>query len=428
MARLGRGDLPPSLKTRIPGPRSRRLSRDLAASEAPGINTLAGDEPSLFWEEARGANILDVDGNRFVDLTSAFGVAAVGHRHPAVARALRKQSGALLHGLADVHPHPGRTALATRLCELAPIDDPAVYFAISGADAVEIALKTALLATGRERVLTFDPSYHGLTFGALALTSRPAFRDPFAAHLTPAVSRLPFGASCERIATLLDAGPPFAAVVVEPIVGREGVLVPPMGWLSDLAALSADRGILLVADEIFTGFGRTGTLFAVEAEAVRPDLLCCGKALGGGMPIAALVARRELLAAWNRGGEALHTGTFVANPLSCAAARAALEVIVGDGLPARAAHLGREIAPRLHSWPDRFRSLAAVRGRGLLWGVELRTRDLAVRAVSAALQRGVLWLAGGPSGCVAQIVPPLTIARAQLLDALARVEESLAEL
>ena len=428
MGHLGRGDQPPRLTTPVPGPRSRKLSLDLAFREAPGINTLVGDEPSLFWEEARGANVLDVDGNRFVDLTAGFGVATVGHRHPAVVRALRKQSGTLLHGLADVHPHPGRTALAARLCELVPVDDPAVYFAVSGADAVEIALKTAVLATGRDRILAFDPSYHGLAFGALALTSRPAFRSPFATHLSAAVSRLPYGAPAEHIASLVDTGPPFAAVVVEPIVGREGVLVPAERWLSDLAGLCRERGILLVADEIFTGFGRTGTLFAVEAEAVRPDLICCGKALGGGLPLAALVARRELLAAWNRGGEALHTGTFVANPLSCAAARAALEVIVGDGLAARADRLGREIEPRLRSWPARFSSVAAVRGRGLLWGVELRSRELAARAVSEALQRGVLWLAGGPDGRVSQIVPPLTIARSQLFDALSRIEESLAEL
>ena len=188
------------------------------------------------------------------------------------------------------------------------------------------------------------------------------------------------------------------------------------------------RGALFLADEVFTGFGRTGTLFAVDSDGVRPDLLCCGKAMGGGMPIAALVGRRALLAAWDRGGEALHTGTFVAHPVACAAACAALRTLIRENLPARAAALGRELEPRLAAWPARYPAVAAVRGRGLLWGVELRSREAAARAVADALQRGVLWLAGGPAGCVAQIAPPLTIARSQLDDALARLESVLAEL
>lgn len=422
MARLTRGDLLPRLLTPPPGPRSRLLSRRLAAAEAPGINTLAGNAPSLLWEEARGSNVLDVDGNRFVDLTSGFGVAAVGHRHPAVVAAIRSQSGKLLHGLADVHAHRLRIDLAERLAALVPIDDATVYFAVSGADALEIALKTAILATGRQRILAFEPSYHGLTLGALALSSRTAFRAPFADHLSRVVERLPFAAPLADLEARLDSGPPFAAVVVEPIVGREGVLVPGAGWLSALSDLCRAKGALLVADEVFTGFGRTGTLFAVEHEAVRPDLLACGKALGGGLPIAAVIGRRELMAAWNRGGEALHTGTFVAHPLACAAALAALGVIRRNRLPRRAATLGRALAERLREWPARFPAVREIRGRALLWGVELQSRSLATRAVAGALASGVLWLAGGPEGRVAQIVPPLVIAERQLFDALARLE------
>lgn len=428
MLRLTRGDLPPRLLTPVPGPRSRALSRRLAVREAAGINTLVDGAPSLLWEEARGANVLDVDGNRFVDLTSGFGVAAVGHRHPRVVAAVRLQAGRLLHGMADVHAHPGRVELAGRLAALAPVDEPTVYFAVSGSDALEIALKTAVLATGRGRVVAFDPSYHGLTLGALALSSRPSFREPFLGHLSPAVERLPFGASPEAVAASLSRRPAVAAVVVEPIVGREGVLLPPAGWLAALARLCRAHGALLVVDEIFTGLGRTGTLFAVETEGVRPDLLCCGKALGGGLPIAAVVGRRPLLAAWERGGEALHTGTFVAHPLSCAAALATLDVLRSERLVARAATLGRELAPRLAEWPKRFPQVVAVRGRGLLWGVELGSRAAAARAVAGGLAHGVLWLAGGPEGRVAQIVPPLAVARHQLDGALSRLETVLAEL
>lgn len=396
-----------------PGPRSRELSRRIAEAEAPGINTLSGTGAvSLFWEEAEGAHVRDVDGHLYIDLTSGFGVAAVGHRHPRVVEAIRTQAGRLLHGLGDVHGHPLRVELAERLVRIAPVDDAQVFFSISGSEAVEIALKTAVAATGRPGIVAFEPSYHGLTMGSLAVTSRPGFREPFAAHLHGHVRRYPYGSRVE----LEDV----AAVLVEPIVGREGVILPPPGWLAELSRLCRETGALLIADEIFTGFGRTGRLFAVEHEGVRPDLLCCGKALGGGMPIAAVLGRRELFRCWDTPGEALHTATFVANPVACAAALAALGVIEEEDLPARAARLGERVGERLSKWPG-----VAVRGRGLLWGVELRSAEIAKRWTAAALARGIILLAGGPEGRVAQIVPPLTIPEEVLERALDILEETL---
>lgn len=412
------GNSLPRIAVPPPGPRSRELSLRLAELEAPGVNTLLGGAPSLLWQEAHGANVQDVDGNLYLDLTSGFGVAAVGHAHPEVVRAVREQAGVLLHGLGDVHAHPMRIALAERLVRLAPVDDPQVFFAISGAEAVEIALKTAVAATGRPEILAFEPSYHGMTLGALAVTSRPAFRAPFEAHLHAHVRRLPFGVDPEQIAAALRPGD-VAAVIVEPIVGREGVLVPPPGWLATLADLCRASGTVLIADEIFTGFGRTGTLFAVEAEGVRPDLLCCGKALGGGLPMAAVLGRRDLFRAWETPGEALHTATFLANPLACAAALAVLDIVEREALPARAARLGPAVGTRLAGWRERFpETIAAVRGRGLLWGIELATAGRAKRWTAEALRRGVLMLAGGPEGRVAQIVPPLVISEEQLAVAL----------
>lgn len=399
-----------------PGPRSRELSRQLsrriAEAEAPGINTLSGaGSSSLFWEEAEGAHVRDVDGNLYIDLTSGFGVAAVGHRHPRVVEAVRAQAGRLLHGLGDVHGHPLRVELAERLVRIAPVDEPQVFFSISGSEAVEIALKTTVAATGRPGIVAFEPSYHGLTLGSLAVTSRPGFREPFAAHLHGHVRRFPYG-------SLMDLEG-VAAVLVEPIVGREGVVLPPPGWLAELSRLCREHGALLIADEIFTGFGRTGRLFAVEHEGVRPDLLCCGKALGGGMPIAAVLGRRSLFRCWETKGEALHTATFVANPVACAAALAALDVIEEEDLPARAARLGEVVGERLARWP------VAVRGRGLLWGVELRSAEIAKKWTAAALARGIILLAGGPEGRVAQIVPPLTIPEELLGRALEILEETL---
>jgi 4-aminobutyrate aminotransferase/(S)-3-amino-2-methylpropionate transaminase len=202
--------------------------------------------------------------------------------------------------------------------------------------------------------------------------------------------------------------------------------VPPPGWLAALAGHCRAAGTVLIADEVFTGFGRTGTLFAVEAEGVRPDLLCCGKALGGGLPIAAVVGRRDLFRVWETPGEALHTATFLANPLACAAALAVLEILEREALPARAARLGEVVGAHLAAWRDRFpEKIAAVRGRGLLWGVELATAAQAKRWCRDALQRGILLLAGGPEGKVAQLVPPLTISEEQLGTALGLLEEGL---
>lgn len=416
------GDLLPEIVTPPPGPRSRALSRSLRDLEAPGVNTLLpGDGASVLWEEARGANVRDVDGNLYIDLTSGFGVAAVGHRHPRVVEAVREQAGRLLHGLGDVAAHPLRVDLARRLVRIAPVEDPQVFFSISGSEAVEIALKTALATTGRPGVAAFEPSYHGLTLGALAATSREDFRAPFAAHLHPHVHRLPYACNPDRLEEILRRGD-VGAVILEPIVGREGVLVPPAGWLPAVAELCRRHGALLIADEIFTGFGRTGRIFAVEHETVRPDLLCCGKALGGGLPIAAVLGRRDLFRCWETSGEARHTATFLANPLACAAALAVLDVLEKEDLPARAARLGEDLEARLRTWPERFAAVEEVRGRGLLWGVQLSSREVAKDWTGKAWERGILLLAGGPEGRVAQLVPPLTIAEEQLRAAVEILE------
>lgn len=427
---LARGDLLPQILTDLPGPASRALALALARHEAPGINTLGADgEPAVVWSAALGANVLDVDGNRFVDFTSGFGAATVGHRHPRVVAAVALQASELLHGLGDVAAHPARIALASRLCAMAPVDSPRVHFAVSGADAVEIAWKTALLATGRRRLLAFDPGYHGLNFGALAATSRRAFRAPFAAQLSPHVGRLPFACDLERVAEHLAAEPAgdagIAAVLVEPIVGREGILVPPAGWLAGLARLCREAGAVLIADEILTGFARTGRMFACDHEAVRPDLLCCGKALGGGLPLAAVVGRSELMNAWRTGGEALHTGTFVAHPLGCAAAIATLDLLAEEGLVARAAAIGDRIAAEL---APAVPAGIVLRGRGALWGLELADVAAAATFVDALRRRGLLLLRGGPSGRVVELLPPLVIAAEQLDFALAALRDGLESL
>ncbi len=407
----------PLIRVEPPGPRSRALAERLRRAEAPGINTLFADEPSLVWDEAFGSLVRDVDGNLFLDFTSGFGASMVGHRHPKIVEAIAGQSRKLIHGLGDVHSHQLRLELAERLGRILPVDEPTVYFAISGSDAVEIALKTALLATGKRAVLAFDPGYHGLTLGALAATSRPLFREPFASRLHPHVVRLPFATNAERVAEAIGARPDIGCVLVEPIVGREGVRLPPAGWLKQLEAICRKTGVLLIADEILTGFGRTGDLFAVEHDAVRPDLVCCGKALGGGMPLAAVVGRRDVLDSWKSAGEARHTATFVAHPLACAAALAVLDIVNDEDLVERARELGEQVARASKNLID-LPGVVEIRGRGLLWGIEMHDAATAAEVARLALVHGLILLAGGPEGRVLELLPPLTIASNQLASGL----------
>jgi 4-aminobutyrate aminotransferase-like enzyme len=433
--RAALGDLPPAIVTPPPGPRSRERSRRIAAAEAPGVNTLSGEAPSLFWHEAAGANVVDVDGNRFVDLAAGFGVAAVGHRHPRVAVAIRQQSERLLHGLGDVHPHALRVALAERLAARVPVAAGAagarVHFGISGAEAVEIAVKTALLATGRPAVVAFEPAYHGLTAGALALSSRAAFRRPFAAHLHPHVVRLPYGGDPAAVAARLAAGD-VAAVVVEPIVGREGVLLPPAGWLPALAAACREHGALLVADEVFTGFGRTGRWFAVEHDQVVPDLMSVAKGITSGyVPLSASIARARLADAFSdtTTQENVHPNTYAAHPVACAAALANLRIMEQDKLVANAAAMGARLLEGLRGAVGKHPIVGEVRGRGLLVCVDFVEPDGSGKPLDAKLvaeldrkawDRGAIIYA---RGTVLRLAPPLCITLAEVDELVAVVAD-----
>ncbi|BDE06332.1 aspartate aminotransferase family protein [Vulcanimicrobium alpinum] len=415
----------------IPGPRSRALAAQLAVYEPPGV-TYLGDDYPVFWERASGALIGDVDGNTYLDLTSAFGVAAVGHTNPHVVAAIEAQARRLVHGMGDVHPTEVRVALLRRLAELAPGDLSKTYLATSGAEAIEFALKTALLATGKPRVVAYDGAYHGLSLGALEVAGIPKFRDPFAPLVVDRATFLRYpGArtslddAVAEVRRALDARSDVGALLIEPIQGRGGVIVPPEGYLRSLRALCDERGVLLILDEIYTGFGRTGTLFASEREGVVPDLLCVGKALGGGVPISATIGASRVMDAWPRStGEALHTSTFLGNPLACAAALATLDEIarldVCARVNARAAALGERLAAL-----RRFAHVRDVRGRGFLWAIEFSDGGFANRVVVRGLQDGVILLQSGPTGTSITIAPPLTIDDEQLAEALARLERAM---
>lgn len=400
------------------------------------MTCLSGQGP-IFWTEARGANVRDADGNVFVDLTAGFGVASAGHGDPRVRAALTDQAGRLMHGLGDVQPAEIKVRLLEKLAELAPGDLGVTVLASSGAEAVEAALKTALLQTGRPGVLAFEGSYHGLTYGALAVTWPARFREPFRAQLYDGVQFAPFAATPGSAATSLDAaariideaesGPaPIGAVIVEPVQGRGGLVVPDDGFLEGLRALCDGRSRVLIFDEIYTGFGRTGRWFACEHWAVVPDVITLGKALSGSLPLSGAIGTAQLMMAWPASsGEALHTSTFLGNPLACAAALAQISAIEQDRLLDRAVAIGARVRERAEAWVARFDCARATTGLGGMQGVVL-TDVAATEVCAAALENGVIVLAEGPALDVLAITPPLAITDAQLDYALGVIEAALA--
>lgn len=432
----------PSVDVAPPGPGSRALARRLARFESRNITRIADDWP-VFWRRAAGANVEDVDGNVYVDLTAGFGVAAAGHAHPEVADAIARQAALLPHGLGDVHPAEAKVELLERLARLLPGPLEVAILGGAGAEAVEAALKTAILYSGRSGVLAFSGGYHGLTLGALAVTDRPESRDPFLPAIFGGVRFAPYPARDAELEPALrearrlveqagSGGDGIGAIIVEPIQGRGGMVVPPAGFLPGLRRLCDETGALLVIDEIYSGLGRTGRWLACEHTGVTPDVVTIGKALSGSLQISAAVGRRTVMEAWPAStGEAIHTSTFLGNPTACAAALAHLHVIERDGLPERAARLGEALGRRLASWVGEELGVAQARGLGLMQGVVLRDQagrtaaDRAGDVVRSALRAGVLLLSEGPRGDVLSFTPPLVIGEDQMEHALEVVERAL---
>lgn len=435
----------PHLRTEIPGPRSRELARRLEVVESRNITRIDEHGP-IFWAESAGANVTDVDGNRYIDLTAGFGVAAAGHTNAAVAAAAARQASRLAHAMGDVHPAEVKVELLERLAALAPGDLGVSILASNGGDAVEAALKTAVMATGRPGVVSFEGAYHGLGYGALGVTGLEPFRKPFEQQLYAGVRFAPFpreGGEASGVpdpsgaptgVEVLDlvrqwilespAGEhPVGAVIIEPIQGRAGIRVPPAGFLGGLRDLCTELGVLLIMDEIYTGLGRTGRWFACEHDDVVPDLLLVGKSLAGGLPLSAAMGTSEVMASWPRStGEAIHTSTFLGAPIACAAALAQLREIEERGLVERAAELGDRLAGRLGDWTRGRGWALAHRGRGLMQALDLAGPDpagLAAAASAAGLRQGVLVL---PEGDGLAFTPPLVITEEQLDHGLGVIE------
>jgi 4-aminobutyrate aminotransferase/(S)-3-amino-2-methylpropionate transaminase len=413
----------PLLRTPPPGPRSRELSARLAAVESPAFDARRGareeasgaSQAPIVYAEGLGANVVDVDGNRYVDLVAGFGALALGHRPRAVEAALHEQASRLWLSLGDVYAADAKVLLCERLAAMLPEPGARVMLGLSGADAVTAALKTAVLATGRAGVVAFRGAYHGLSHGPLAACGLSgAFREPFAEQLGRHVTFARYGDADEAARAMRGGG--IGAVLVEPILGRGGCIVPDAQFLPALRAACDANGALLVADEIWTGLGRSGERLASLASTL-PDVVCIGKALGGGLPVSACIGRAVPMAAWGaKGGSAIHTATHFGAPLACAAALATLEAIESRGLAERARHAGARFRDALAAHTAAGRGVREVRGRGLMIGVELEGGAARALAVTRALlARGWIVLTGGEAGDVLTLTPPLDVAEPLLL-------------
>jgi 4-aminobutyrate aminotransferase len=433
-------EIPVHIKTDLPGPKARAM----IARDANVVSPSYPREYPLVVSHGRGAEVWDVDGNRFLDFSAGIAVCATGHAHPEVVKAVREAAGQFLHISGDFW-HENMIGLAERLARLAPMGEPAMSFICqSGAEAVEGAIKLARYVSGRPRFIGFLGGFHGRTMGGLSFTSSKYTQQKGFAPTMPGVTHVPYpnsyrpllaGADQGRavldyIRMLFDRSVPaseVAAVLVEPIQGEGGYLVPPAGFLSGLRALCDEHGILLVFDEVQSGVGRTGRMFACEHEGVAPDIMTLAKGLGSGLPIGAIVAKKRVMQEWKRGA---HGTTFGGNPLTCAAANATLDLVERD-YAANAASVGEYFMSRLRELAREHSCIGDVRGRGLMIGMELIEADgapapaLCEGVILRAFHNGLLLLSCGVSAV--RFTPPLIVGRAEVDEAMALLRIALAE-
>ena len=437
-----RTDLP-ILTGPVPGPRARAVIERDAKTVSPSYTRCY----PLVAKRGEGAIVEDVDGNRFLDFTAGIAVVATGHCHPRVVDAIQQQAARLIHMSGTDFYYEELAALAEKLDEIAPGDVPRrVSFGNSGAEAMEGAIKLARYATGRDKIIAFFGSFHGRTMGALSLTSRKAVQRARFGPLVPGVVhapypycyRCPYGQTPESCAvecvkhiedTLLKTIAPAeetAAIVMEPVQGEGGYVVPPQKFFDELSRVARANGILLVFDEVQSGMGRTGKMWAADHFGVVPDILAVAKGIASGMPLGATVARADLMT-WPPGA---HASTFGGNPVACAAALVTIELLQQE-LVENARVMGAYLMDRMRQWPARFPIVGDVRGLGLMLGIEI-VRDQATnekapvmrdRIVALGFERGLLTLGAGDN--TLRLCPPLIINRDQCDFALDTLEACL---
>ena len=427
------------LRTEIPGPRSREI---LERKERVVADPLSVFLPVVV-AEGRGATLTDVDGNTFIDFTGGVGCLNVGHSNPQVVAAAQEQLSRFSHTDFTIVPYEVYISLAERLCELAPVPKPAkAAFFNAGAEAVENAIKFARIHTGRPGVVAFEGGFHGRTLLALSLTSKT---HPYKAGLgpfAPEVYRVPFpneyrGPSAAEALEALErafvtqvAAENIAAIVLEPVQGEGGFVVAPTEFVRGVREICDEHGIVLVVDEVQTGFARTGRMWAIEHYGVEPDLITVAKSIAAGLPLSGVIGRAEIMDA---PGDSAIGGTYVGNPVAQAAALAVLDVIEEEGLIARADAIGETIRGRMLGWQERWDAIGDVRGLGAMLAIELvsdrgsKTPDaeIASKIVEEAAGRGLLLLKSGIySNCI-RVLCPLVLSDAELDEALDVWEQAL---
>jgi 4-aminobutyrate aminotransferase / (S)-3-amino-2-methylpropionate transaminase / 5-aminovalerate transaminase len=426
------------LRTEIPGPRSREI---LDRKERVVANPLSVYHPVVI-ERGQGTTLTDVDGNTFIDFTGGVGCLNVGHSHPRVVEAAQEQLERFSHTDFTIVPYEIYVRLAERLCELAPIDGAKAAFFNAGTEAIENAIKFARAYTGRPAVIAFEGGFHGRTLLSLSLTSKT---HPYKAGLgpfAPEVYRVPFpndyrGPSAqvalealERALVTQVAAETVAAIVIEPVQGEGGFIVAPQGFMEGVRRLCDEHGIVMVVDEVQTGFGRTGKLFAIEHYGVEPDVITLAKSIAMGLPLSAVIGKAAILDA---PADSAIGGTYVGNPVAQAAALAVLDVIGEEDVCARATLLGESLRTRMEGWQARFPAIGDVRGLGSMLAIEFVSdaetkepdADTATALVEEAARNGLLLLKSGIySNCV-RVLSPLTLTDAELDEALGVWEQAL---
>ncbi len=427
------------LRTGIPGPRSQAI---LERKERVIASPLSVYLPVVI-ERAEGACLTDVDGNTFIDFTGGVGCLNVGHASPRVVEAVQEQAAKFFHTDFTIVPYEVYVTLAERLLAVSPFSGPAkAAFFNAGTEAIENAVKFARSYTKRPAVIAFEGGFHGRTLLAMSMTSKT---HPYKAGLgpfAPEVYRMPFAqdyrgpsaaealAALERALVTHVAAESVAAIVVEPVQGEGGFVVAPPEFMEGLRRICDDNGIVLVVDEVQTGFGRTGKMFAIEHYDVEPDLMTVAKAIAGGLPLSGVIGKAEIMDAPD---DSAIGGTYVGNPVAQAAALAVLDVFEEDGLVDRAAQIGEAIRARMDAWASRWDGIGDVRGLGAMLAIELvhdrATKDpapeVATAVVEAAAERGLLLLKSGIySNCI-RVLVPFVISDAELDEALGVWEQAL---
>ncbi len=435
----------PQLKTPLPGPNAQKIIEQ----DDSLISTSYTRDYPLVIQRGRGAMVEDVDGNLFLDFTAGIGVTSTGHSHPEVVAAIKTQAENFLHMSGTDFYYQSMPELAAKLAAIAPGDGPKrVFFCNSGAEAIEGAMKLARYATGRKNFIAFHGCFHGRTLGALSLTSSKAVQRNRFGPLLSGVYHAPYAnpyrcplgsapensaAAClnyleDTILRTVTSPEEVAAIIVEPIQGEGGYIIPPPEFLQGLQRICREHGILLIADEVQSGMGRTGKWWASEHVGITPDIITSAKGIASGLPLGAIIARADVMD-WQPGA---HASTFGGNPVAIAAALATLKVIEG-GLLQNAAEVGGHILDKIADWPSKHKLVGEVRGRGLMVAVELvRDKQTKERAgkerdavVQAAFRRGLLILGCGPNSV--RLLPPLVVNKEQADCAVELLEEALTE-